>query len=291
MDPPLLWTAIITPFLESEEVDYDSLKSLLKMQEAFGNGILTLGSTGEALNLDYEELVNILDFTLSQNLTVPIMCGVGGINLKETKKWIELLETKNIDAYLLVSPLYAKPGDEGQYEWFKELMNISSKPVMMYNVPSRTGSSLSLSAVKRLNKHPQFWAIKEASGSPETFAKYVEAAGPGKVYSGDDAMCPSYAAIGCKGLVSVCANIWPKETQRYISDCLEGKLGDQETMWAESANSLFMASNPIPAKALMSELGMISTPILRAPLTHKEKIDGAKLMKSHLNITEWFLSK
>jgi 4-hydroxy-tetrahydrodipicolinate synthase len=282
-----LWTAVITPLNEDGSVDYHSLKKILLAQEAAGNGILTLGSTGEALNLDYDELVDILDFTLAQKLSVPIMCGVGGINLKETKKWIELIETKNIDAYLMVSPLYAKPGPVGQYLWFKELMDISSKPVMLYNVPSRTGSSINFKVIEKLNQHPRFWAIKEASGSPQDFAKYVKSAGAGRVYSGDDAMCPSYIPLDCKGLVSVCANVWPKETHNYISKCLDGTIGEASKLWADSSKSLFIASNPIPVKILMSELGMITTPVLRAPLTHLEEADGTVLMNSHQNILQW----
>ena len=182
-----LWTAVITPLKEDGKIDFDSLKKLLKAQEAAGNGVLTLGSTGEALNLDKSETEEILDFTLDQNLSVPIMCGVGGINLGETTKWVEYLNTKNLDAYLMVSPLYAKPGDEGQYEWFKTLMDTSNKPVMLYNVPGRTGLPLSLNAVERLNTHENFWAIKEASGSPEKFKEYVKASGINcRVYSGYD---------------------------------------------------------------------------------------------------------
>lgn len=283
-----LWTAVITPMLENGDVDYDSLRNILKAQEEAGNGVLTLGSTGEALNLDREEMEKILDFTLEQNLSVPVMCGVGGINLGETKKWVEYLNTKNLDAYLMVSPLYAKPGGEGQYEWFKTLMDTATKPVMMYNVPGRTGSPLSLKAVERLNGHQNFWAVKEASGSPEKFEQYVAAAGNGRVYSGDDALCPAFAPLGAKGLVSVAANVWPKETHRYITDCLAGSLGDAAKLWEDCSNSLFIASNPIPVKVLMSELAMIKTPVLRAPLTHKDLTDGSPLMNSHHRIHDWF---
>ena len=159
-----LWTAVITPMHGDGTVDYDSLGKVLDQQVQANNGILILGSTGEALNLDLYERQKILDFLKERKPDAPVMCGVGGSNLDEQIKWIEHLETLPIDAYLLVVPLYAKPGDEGQYQWFKTLMDKSTRPCMLYNVPSRTGKPMSFTAVEKLNTHKNFWAIKEASG-------------------------------------------------------------------------------------------------------------------------------
>ncbi|MCO4793723.1 MAG: 4-hydroxy-tetrahydrodipicolinate synthase [Bacteriovoracaceae bacterium] len=282
-----LWTAVITPMLENGDVDYVSLEALLKQQEEARNGILILGSTGEALNLGQEEMQKILDFTVGLKLQVPLMCGVGGINLEQTAKWVTYLETLPLDAYLMVTPLYAKPGDEGQYEWFKTLMDLSSRPVMLYNVPSRTGTSLSLKAVKRLNTHKNFWAVKEASGSVEDFKKYVEASGEGRVYSGDDGMLPDFSQHNCSGLVSVAANAWPLETHLYVELTLKQKLDDPK-LWQECSDSLFIASNPIPVKALMASRGTIKTNILRAPLTHLDLTDLTPLNTAQDRVEKWF---
>lgn len=281
-----LWTAVITPMKENGSVDYESYGKLLKEQEAAGNGVLTLGSTGEALNIDESERREILKFTLSQNLNVPIMVGVGGINLKETMEWVSYLNTLPIHAILLVTPLYAKPGDEGQYEWFKSLLDLTKVPAMLYNVPSRTGKPMSVKAVARLKDHPNFWAIKEASGSVEEFKKYREAAPQIRIYSGDDAMTPKFAPLGGVGLVSVASNVWPEATNKYVRQCLDGSLKDEQ-MWADCANSLFEASNPIPAKVLLAKLGRISAPNLRAPLTHKELPDCSAQVSANNKINTW----
>ncbi|WP_412469540.1 MULTISPECIES: 4-hydroxy-tetrahydrodipicolinate synthase [unclassified Halobacteriovorax] len=284
-----LWTAVITPLNADLTIDLDSLESILREQEKAGNGILILGSTGEALNLNLEERKNILNFVIDLGLKVPLMCGVGGINLTETCEWVSYLDGLAIDAYLMVTPLYAKPGAEGQYEWFKALMDVSNKPVMLYNVPSRAGIELSFEAVKRLNKHKQFWAIKEASGSPEKFAKYVEAAGElGRVYSGDDGMLPEFTPLGAKGLVSVASNPWPAQTHAYTVACLGGELSEEETkMWVESSNAMFVASNPVPAKWLMKENGQIKDASLRPPLSIKDMKLEANVLNANKKINEW----
>ena len=271
-----LWTALVTPMLENGEVDYPSLKTLLQEQNNAGNGILILGSTGESLNLDEHEKKEILDFVCQQNLNVPLMAGVGGINLKKTQEWVSYLETLNLDCYLLVTPLYAKPGTVGQTHWFKSLMDISSRPVILYNVPSRTGSSLSFDTVKELSNHKNFWGIKEASGSVEEFKKSRAEAPNAKIYSGDDGMLPDFAPHGAFGLISVASNVWPFKTHQVTRWCLEKTPIDIKT-WKECCDTLFLASNPIPAKTLLSIKGKIQFPHLRAPLSHLETFDKKKL--------------
>lgn len=282
-----LWTAVITPMKEDGTVDYESLGVCLDQQVSAKNGILILGSTGEALNLDSYERKKILDFLKDKKPDAPIMCGVGGSNLEEQVVWINHLETLPIDAYLLVTPLYAKPGDEGQYEWFKTLMDASSKPCMLYNVPSRTGIDMSLLALERLNKHKNFWAVKEASGSAQKFKAYVKAAGEGRVYSGDDGLLPAFVPHGCSGLVSVAANSWPIQTHRYTELALSGELKEAK-LWEECSNSLFVASNPIPVKWLMAKNKSIATDKLRAPLTDKDMCKNEEVEAADKKINEWF---
>jgi 4-hydroxy-tetrahydrodipicolinate synthase len=285
-----LWTALITPFLENGEVDYDSLKKLLNEQQNAGNGILILGSTGEALNLSTKVKKEIIDFVDKQNLSAPLMAGVGGHELEACKEWVDFLNTKNYDCYLMVTPLYAKPESKGQIAWFKTLMDKSQKPVMLYNVPGRTGKKLGFDVVKELSTHQNFWAVKEASGSTDDFKQYVAAAGSNpRVYSGDDALTPDFAPLGCVGLVSVASNVWPAPVHLYATKILEKTLSEDDIKgWEDACNSLFEVSNPIPAKVVMNELGMITTPLLKLPLTHEDLPSCQKQIKANDWVANWY---
>ena len=283
-----LWTALVTPFNEDLSVDYDSLHKLIREQEEAGNGLLILGSTGEALNIDLPTRKEIISYVTKLDLSVPIMAGVGGHDLEETRKWVQWLETQDIDAYLMVVPIYAKPGVMGQTLWFKSLMDDVNRPVMLYNVPSRTGKSLEFDTVKKLRDHAIFWGIKEASGSVEECKKYIAAAGDkAMVYCGDDGLMPEFAKAGAKGLVSVASNTWPKPTNLYVKQCLEGKMKDMD-MWKTAADALFTASNPVPAKRLLMKEERISKDVTRPPLSHLDLMDDRHLVTASKKVNDWF---
>lgn len=282
-----LWTALVTPFHEDLSVDFESLKTLVHEQIEANNGLLILGSTGEALNIGLNERKNIVEYVMSLNPSVPVMIGVGGHNLNETKEWVQYLETQEVNAYLMVTPLYAKPGNIGQYQWFKSLMDEASKPVMLYNVPGRTGTSLSLEAVSLLKDHKNYWAIKEASGSVEKFKEYLAASDNKPVYCGDDGLMPDFALNGASGLVSVASNVWPKATHTYVNQCLE-KTFDAKQLWEKAASSLFIASNPVPAKAVLKEQNRISNNIMMPPLAADDLNDLSPALEAHTKITSWF---
>ncbi len=282
-----VWTAIVTPMNTDASVDYDSFTNLLREQEKAGNAITILGSTGESLNIDESERKQILDFALGLQLSVPLMVGVGGSNLNQQLEWVAYLNGLDLDAYLLVVPLYAKPGVHGQYGWFKALLDAAEKPCMLYNVPGRTAKNLELETVKMLVGHPRFWAIKEASGSEEEFVKYAEAAKGVQMMSGDDPMLPVFAKHGAKGVVSVASNAWPKATHEYAKQCVEGTFKDEE-LWTKATSALFCASNPIPVKALLHDLGRIKTPELRLPLSSKDMTDIGLVREAHRLVEDWF---
>ena len=282
-----LWTALITPLNEDLTVDFTSLEKLLIEQKEANNALLILGSTGEALNLGVNEKKEIVDFVISKNTKLPIMVGVGGHDLAQTKQWLDFLEQKNIQAYLMVTPLYSKPGDHGQYLWFKELMDSVSKPVMLYNVPSRTGISLSLSAVEKLKDHKNFWAIKEASGDLKRFKLYYDACDKKPVYCGDDALFYEFSNNGSSGLVSVASNVWPKQTSLYVQKCLN-KSFDSIKLWEEATNSLFIASNPTPVKTIMFNQKRISSKVMMPPLSSEDLKDSNIIDQFDEKINKWF---
>jgi 4-hydroxy-tetrahydrodipicolinate synthase len=282
-----LWTAVITPLLNDGEVDFESLSSIVNAQCEAQNGLLILGSTGEALNLNLKTRKKIIEHVVHMKPSSPIMVGVGGNLLEEQLEWITYLEQLNVHSYLLVTPHYAKPGAKGQYEWFKTLMDKSTRPCMLYNVPGRTAIALSTDAVSKLNNHKNFWAIKEASGSLEKFNEYLIAAGGKGVYCGDDALMPDFALAGAAGLVSVASNPWPKETHLYVEQCLK-KTFDAKELWTKASNSLFVASNPVPVKRLMFEKGMIKSPKLLPPLSDEDMSSASPVLEAHKEISLWF---
>lgn len=289
----ILWTAIITPMNQDGTLNLKDLEKLLKEQKEAGNGVVLLGSTGESLNLSEKERRELLSFALSLKLNIPYMVGVGGVHMEETIEWVKYLNTLDVHAYLLVTPLYAKPGRHGQTAWFKNLMDVATRPCMLYNVPSRTGKPMDHQSVVDLKGHKNFWAIKEASGSEAEFAKYrSEAPASALLMSGDDALTPAFCRLGGNGLVSVASNVWPKETHLFVKKSLEKSLSKtEETLWTECSNALFLASNPIPAKVLLHKLGRISSSTLKLPLTDKDMQDAAPLLSAHSKIQEWYKSQ
>jgi len=288
-----LFTAVITPLHLDGSVDFESFEALLREQEKAQNGVVILGSTGEGLNIKKSDALSILRFASSLKLSNAVMTGLPGSNLEETLSYLNELNSLPIDAYLVVTPLYAKPGEEGQYAWFKSILDRAGKPCMLYNVPGRTAVKMHPSAAQRLNHHPNFWALKEASGSLADFKKFKSVLPNQALYSGDDGLMNDFATLGACGLVSVASNVWPVETHRYVDACLEHKLSPEEdVMWKKACDALFyQAANPVPVKKLMYLKKKIKTPVLKAPLSHYDLSDHEKILAGHEAVTTWFQNK
>jgi len=287
-----LWTALVTPFLENDHIDFDSLKNIAIAQAQAGNGILLLGSTGEGLALTNEEQFSIVEFVCALQLNTPIMVAVGGYNLPEQISWIASCNKLNIHCYLLGTPLYAKPGVVGQTQWFKALLDEAKFPCMLYNVPSRSGIEIPIATVQSLQEHPNCWSMKEASGDVNKFLNYRKYCPNISLFSGEDAMLPYLVPAGAKGLVSVCANAWPKATNKYVELCLQGSSISEQAvnnfpLWNDAVEALFCVANPIPVKVLMQQQEAISTSVLRAPLTHLELTDNTELLAFNEQINQW----
>ncbi len=293
-----LWTAVITPFTPEGAVDYTSFEKTLKLQEDANNGIVVLGSTGEGLNLGQSTALEIFDWILGLALKIPVMAGIPGFNLPETLAYVKKLNARpSIHGFLVVTPLYAKPGDHGQYEWFKSILDASLKPCMLYNVPGRSGVKMSFQAVAKLHGHKNFWAIKEASGSVEDFRRYHEMCPNVDMYSGDDGLIADFREYGLKGLVSVASNPWPKATHLYLKKVLEGTLTPHDVgLWKEWCDSLFTVANPVPAKVLMHQRGLIAHPNLQLPLHHQDLLSDdptihkkwQTVLKADEQVNQWF---
>jgi 4-hydroxy-tetrahydrodipicolinate synthase len=282
-----LWTALITPFTPQGEVDYHALARLVDEQQQANNAILLLGSTGEGLALEQSEQQQIVEFVCELKPSVPLMVAVGGFNLQAQINWIKQCNQLPIQAFLLASPLYAKPGVIGQIQWFKTLLDAAEHPCMLYNVPSRSGVEIAPQVVSELADHENLWAMKEASGDINKFLAYRNANCELLMFSGEDAMMPYLASAGAKGLVSVCANAWPEATHLYVSKSLSGDKGQLFSVWQNAIESLFEVANPIPIKVLMHQQNMIECPNLRPPLTHDELRCHQALLTADQQVTDW----
>ncbi len=282
-----LWTALVTPFAESGAIDFACLSRIAREQAAVGNGLLLLGSTGEALALNAEQQFGIVKYVAELGLDVPIMVGVGGFQLMQQLEWIERCNQLNIDAYLLGAPLYAKPGPVGQEQWFTALLNAANKPCMLYNVPSRSAVTLSVETLAKLQNHPNCWALKEASGDIAQFNRYRQACPKLALFSGEDAMMPALAKLGAAGLVSVASNVWPSATKLYVQQCLAHTELDN-ALWQQAVDALFTVANPIPVKVLMHENGELDSAALQPPLTHFELLDKQPLIEANDAIDAWY---
>ncbi len=285
-----LWTALITPMQDDGNLDFDGLAKCVQQQQEANNGILLIGSTGEGLALTNIEKQQVVEYVVAMQPTVPIMVGVGGAQLEEQLEWIAFCETQPVDAYLLVTPLYAKPGPKGQIAWFKALLDAVSKPCMLYNVPSRTGVAMHADVLKALAGHRYLWAVKEASGSLDDFQAYRAANPQLAFFSGEDGLMPELAKLGAQGLVSVVSNVWPQATHRYVQQCVEGTLAQSSIdLWKAASAALFMVSNPIPAKALLAHRGWLQSATLRLPLVAEELEDLSELLQADQTVAGWLM--
>lgn len=282
-----LWTAIITPMNSDGSLDLESYSRLLEQQEKAGNGVVLLGSTGEALALNETERKQVIEYATGLNLSVPLLVGIGGFQLEEQIEWMKWLNGQNVHGYLVVTPLYAKPGRKGQTKWFETLLDISTRPCMLYNVPSRTGIAMNFDSISDIKEHKNFWAIKEASGSVADFKRYSQAAPKAMMYSGDDGLTLDFCQAGGAGLVSVMSNVWPKETRKFVDLCLEQKTEAVKGV-PEAAGTLFLASNPIPTKILLKYLNHIPSASLRAPLTEDELEAIGPLVEADEWMKKWY---
>jgi len=261
--------ALVTPFKSGFEIDYDALGRVIDFVLRGGvEYLVTLGTTGETPTLSAEEKISILRYTLDKAQgRVPVVVGIGGNNTHELLKDLQKFPLDKAVAVLSASPYYSKPSQEGLFRHYKALAEVSPKPIILYNVPGRTGRNISASTVIRLAREVKNIAgIKEASGDmaqcmqilrdrPEDFL----------VVSGDDALSLPQLACGMDGVISVAANSFPQKFSDLVRFCLKGDFKGAKTIndqLIEGYELLFVENNPAGVKA---ELGIIENH-LRLPL-------------------------
>lgn len=262
-------TALITPF-KNGEVDYDAFAALVDRQvEAGIDFLVPLGTTGETPCLDDDERIKVLQIAKAHSKGRPVVAGGGTNSLQHTIRSMKMLEPHGVDAFLIVVPYYNKPTQEGQYQYFKAVAESTERPIVLYNVPGRTGANMTAETALRLAEIPNIVAIKEASGNREQIEKILAGAPEGfQVLSGNDDDTLWMMQQGGAGIISVASNVAPVQMAQFIGAIRQGDM-DKASKMNEDLTPLFtncfVESNPIPAKAAMAAMGLIENE-LRLPL-------------------------
>ncbi|RMF95352.1 MAG: 4-hydroxy-tetrahydrodipicolinate synthase [Gammaproteobacteria bacterium] len=264
--------AIVTPMQSDGGVDYASFDALIDWHVAEGTAALVVaGTTGESATLTHEEHVELVGHAVACAAgRIPVIAGTGSNSTRQTIELSRAVGKFAIDGYLVVTPYYNKPTQDGLVQHFSAIADAVDKPLMLYNVPGRTACDMLPETVARLAAHPRITAIKEATGEVERVARLRELCGPDfGLYSGDDATAREFMLAGGQGVVSVTANVAPRAMQAMSEAAIAGDRARAEELDAPLAalhRELFVESNPIPVKWALERLGRIP-PGIRLPLT------------------------
>ena len=274
-------TAIITPFKDNK-IDYEGFAKLIDWQIAEGiDAIVVCGTTGEASTLTDEEHKDAIAFAVKQVAgRVPVIAGTGSNDTAYAIEMTQFACEAGADAMLVVTPYYNKATQAGLVKMFTAIADASTKPIILYNVPSRTGCNILPATAAKLAEHDNIVAIKEASGNISQIAELAHLVGDKMdIYSGNDDQIVPILSLGGKGVISVLSNPMPKATSKICHDYFEGK--HQESLKAQLEllpfiNALFCEVNPIPVKAAMAMMGFCENS-LRLPLTEMEEAHAEKM--------------
>ena len=275
--------ALITPFHQNGTVDYDALEKLVIHVIRGGvDFLVALGTTAETSTLTSVERQEVFSAVLRfADGQVPVICGISGNNTEEVLQQIKDMDIRGAEAILSVAPYYNKPTQEGIYQHFKAIAAATNKPVILYNVPGRTGSNILPATVIRLAKDcTNIVGIKEASGNIPQCLELLQAKPDNfTVLSGDDNLVLAQMAIGMEGIVSVAANCFTKEITDIVNLAIVGKFDKARKVLYKilpGIDLLFTEGNPAGVKAVLSELGMCEN-VLRLPLTPVSEATATKI--------------
>lgn len=280
-----LGVALVTPFNKDTSIDYEALEKLIEHVIKGGcDYLVALGTTGETPTLSYEEKVVVTRFIREKSAErVPLVLGVGG---NSTSKVVEDIKRRDLEGYsaiLSVTPYYNKPNQEGLFLHYKAISEASPLPIILYNVPGRTGVNLSAKTTLRLSElSKNIIGVKEASGKLEQAEEIIKNAPTGfSVISGDDAAVAPLMQRGATGVISVLANAFPTIMKQLVTLCREYKYEEANTLQLKLQSiigHLFEDGNPAGVKAILSKMGIVEN-ILRLPLVPASKETEEKLFK------------
>ncbi len=274
--------AIVTPFKDNGEIDVDAFDQLIEWHLNNGtNGIVVCGTTGETPALTGDEDAFLIERAVKQVAgRIPVIAGTGSNSTEECIKYTRKAEAIGVDAVLVVGPYYNKPTEKGMYMHFATVAEAVEVPIILYNVPGRTGSRISVeNSIKLANKYENIVGIKEASGELALFTELVAQRPEGfLIYSGDDFLAASANVLGADGCISVIANVIPKEFAQLMEVSLAGDVKELNTLfykYRELMDLMFIESNPIPVKTALAEMGKVNE-VFRSPMCSME--DANKLV-------------
>ena len=276
-------TAIVTPLTE-QGVDYESFARLIEWQIEEGiNALVVAGTTGEGSTLTDGEHKAVVKFAVEQvKGRVPVIAGTGSNDIKYAIELTKFACEVGADAMLVVTPYYNKATQGGLIKSFTAIADASTKPVILYNVPSRTGCNITPETCAELAKHPNIVGIKEASGNISQIAKVASLVDEDfAIYSGNDDQIVPIMSLGGKGVISVLSNIAPKDTVRICDSFFEGNIAESaklQLQYLELIDALFCEVNPIPVKTATAAMGFGEN-YLRLPLTLMEKAHADNMFR------------
>ena len=278
--------ALVTPFKEDLSVDYDQLEKFIDFQIDNGtDSIVICGTSGEASTMSHDEQIEVVSASVSHvNGRVPVIAGAGANCTDEALNLAKRSEKAGADGLLVVTPYYNKATQKGLEEYYTTVGNSVDIPIIMYNVPGRTGTNIQpATAVKIAKSVDNIVAIKEASGDIGQVATLAALAdGCLDIYSGNDDQVVPLLALGGKGVISVLSNVAPRETHDMVMKFLEGDVKgslDIQLKYMDVIHNLFSEVNPIPAKRAVAEMGYCKN-IVRRPLTEMEEDHAQVLIQS-----------
>lgn len=282
--------ALVTPFSKDKSVNYEELERLIEYQIAGStDAIIVCGTTGEPVTMTEEERLSVIAYTVKTvNGRIPVIAGSGGNSTESVVSFSKKAQDLGADGLLVVTPYYNKATQKGLYEHYKEVAEAVSIPIIMYNVPSRTGLNMQPDTAARLGKEfDNIVGMKEASGNISQAADLIKKAdGCLDIYSGNDDQIVPILSLGGVGVISVLSNLAPKDTHDMVMEYLEAdrqKAVKLQLKYLDVIHALFCEVNPIPIKKALEYLGF-DTKVLRMPLTEMEETNALRLKKEMENI-------
>lgn len=277
-----VYTAIVTPFTESGEVDFNALGQLIEAQVQAGvSGLVPVGTTGESPTLNMDEHRKVIEFAVERMAgRGKVIAGTGGNSTAEALELTQHAKAAGAGGCLQVTPYYNKPSQHGLIKHFTAIADVGL-PVVLYNIPGRTSRELTVDTVVALSRHPHIVCIKEAAGDVDRVSAY-RAACDIEVVSGDDSLALPMMSVGAVGVISVAANVVPGEVVRMVRSALDGNWAEAQAMHGKLYSlfkALFLDTNPVPVKAALAMMGAIQE-VYRLPMCAMTDGDKARLRET-----------